>query len=117
MLLYGLLDFQVGATEEEIDRLPKFKFQTTGDIQKVNGDIQESCGGIMTECDTDSPIEHALSKEHAVSFSHWQMFSYDHIYTFGRTVSYWTLIFWLEASVDLILIWQIQFQSDKEYWT
>ncbi|KAH7522621.1 E3 ubiquitin-protein ligase At1g63170 isoform X2 [Ziziphus jujuba] len=63
-ILYVITD-QVGATEEEIDRLPKFKFQTTGDIQKVNGDIQESCGGIMTECDTDSPIEHALSKEHA----------------------------------------------------
>lgn len=33
---------------------------------KTDGDIQGACGGIMTECGTDSPIEHVLSQEDAV---------------------------------------------------
>ncbi|KAL7214458.1 hypothetical protein ACSBR1_026799 [Camellia fascicularis] len=52
-----------GATKEDIERLPKYKFQRIGDFEKQNGEIQESFGGIITECDTDSPIEHVLSPE------------------------------------------------------
>jgi len=37
---------QEGATTEEIDRLLKFKFHKTGDYEKVNGEIQESFGGM-----------------------------------------------------------------------
>lgn len=59
---------QEGATKEEIDHLPKYKFRTISDFEKVNGEIQESFGGIMTECDTSTPTEHVLSQEDAVSF-------------------------------------------------
>lgn len=58
---------QEGATKEEMDHLPKYKFRKISDFEKVNGEIQESFGGIMTECDTDTPTEHAPSQEDAVS--------------------------------------------------
>ncbi|KAE7999807.1 hypothetical protein FH972_004202 [Carpinus fangiana] len=63
-ILYVVTD-QEGATEEEIDRLPKYKFRKIGDVEKVNGDTQESFGGMMTECDTDTPTERVLSQEDA----------------------------------------------------
>ncbi|KAM1103335.1 hypothetical protein ACFX13_012108 [Malus domestica] len=52
-------------TREEIDRLPKYKFRKIPDFDKVNGEIQESFGGVMTECDTTTPTEHVLSLEDA----------------------------------------------------
>lgn len=74
-LICGIISFYVykkeGATKEEIDRLPKYKFQRTSDVEKVDGEIQESYGGIMTECDTDTPIERVLSQEDAVSYNIW----------------------------------------------
>ena len=63
-----LLSSQEGATKEDIDRLPKFKFQRTPDVEKVNGEIQESFGGVMIECNSDPPAERVLSQEDAVSF-------------------------------------------------
>uniref|UniRef100_A0A6N2LNS4 RING-type E3 ubiquitin transferase n=1 Tax=Salix viminalis TaxID=40686 RepID=A0A6N2LNS4_SALVM len=54
---------QEGASKEEIDRLIKYKFHRRGDCEKVNDESQESFGGMMTECDTDTPIERALSHE------------------------------------------------------
>ncbi|CAL5382891.1 unnamed protein product [Camellia sinensis] len=63
-ILYAVAD-QEGATKEDIERLPKYKFRRIGDFEKQNGEIQESFGGIITECDTDSPIEHVLSPENA----------------------------------------------------
>ncbi|XP_021280905.1 E3 ubiquitin-protein ligase At1g63170 [Herrania umbratica] len=63
-ILYALTDRE-GATEEEIDRLPKYKFHRVGDFEKVNGEIQESREGIMTECNTDTPAEQILSHEDA----------------------------------------------------
>lgn len=54
---------QEGATKEEIERLPKYKFNRTGDVEKVNGDLQESTGGMMTKCDTDAPTERFLRSE------------------------------------------------------
>ncbi|KAL7258870.1 hypothetical protein ACSBR1_004890 [Camellia fascicularis] len=63
-ILYAVAD-QEGATKEDIERLPKYKFKRIGEFEKQNGEIQESFGGIMTECDTDTPIEHVLSLEDA----------------------------------------------------
>nr|GMD34794.1 E3 ubiquitin-protein ligase At1g63170-like [Ipomoea batatas] len=64
-ILYAVAD-QEGATKEDIERLPKYKFKRLGDFEKQNGEIQESFGGVMTECDTDSPIEHVLPPEDAL---------------------------------------------------
>nr|GMD62042.1 E3 ubiquitin-protein ligase At1g63170-like [Ipomoea batatas] len=66
-ILYAVAD-QEGATKEDIEQLPKYKFRKLGDFEKQNGEIQESFGGVMTECDTDSPTEHVLPMEDAVSF-------------------------------------------------
>ncbi|CAI9785990.1 unnamed protein product [Fraxinus pennsylvanica] len=63
-ILYAVAD-QEGATKEDIERLPKYKFRRIGDFDKQSGEIQESFGGIMTECDTDSPAEHILPLEDA----------------------------------------------------
>ncbi|PIN21997.1 hypothetical protein CDL12_05297 [Handroanthus impetiginosus] len=63
-ILYAVAD-QEGATKEDIERLPRYKFQKIGDFGKRNGEIQESFGGIMTKCDTDSPTEHVLPLEDA----------------------------------------------------
>ncbi|KAG6427123.1 hypothetical protein SASPL_111363 [Salvia splendens] len=63
-ILYAVAD-QEGATKEDIERLPKFRFRKIGDFEKQNGDTQESFGGIITECDTDSPTEHVLPLDDA----------------------------------------------------
>ncbi|XP_071717733.1 E3 ubiquitin-protein ligase At1g63170-like [Rutidosis leptorrhynchoides] len=63
-ILYAVAD-QEGATKDDIDRLPKFKFKRIDDFEKENGEIQKGYGGIMVECDTDAPIERALSEEDA----------------------------------------------------
>ncbi|KAK3038081.1 hypothetical protein RJ639_031635 [Escallonia herrerae] len=63
-ILYAVAD-QEGATKDDIERLGKYKFRRIGDFDKQNGEIQESFGGIMTECDTDSPVEHVLPREDA----------------------------------------------------
>ncbi|KAK4266771.1 hypothetical protein QN277_023648 [Acacia crassicarpa] len=56
-----------GATVEEINRLPKYKFRSPDEFSADDdGDAQASCcKGIMTECGSDTPAEHALSKEDA----------------------------------------------------
>ncbi|GLT77584.1 hypothetical protein SLA2020_491540 [Shorea laevis] len=63
-ILYALTDRE-GATDEEIDQLPKYKFKSAGDFDKVNGEFQDSHGGIITECNSDMPIERVLSHEDA----------------------------------------------------
>ncbi|XP_023540887.1 E3 ubiquitin-protein ligase At1g12760-like [Cucurbita pepo subsp. pepo] len=63
-LLYAVAD-QEGATKEDIEQLSKFKFRKLDDAEKFSADLHEPLGGIMTECGTDSPIEHALSQEDA----------------------------------------------------
>ncbi|KAH7544920.1 hypothetical protein FEM48_Zijuj01G0037000 [Ziziphus jujuba var. spinosa] len=63
-ILYVVTD-QEGATREEIDQVPKFKYRKISDVEKVNGELQESIGGIMTECDTDRPNERVLPQEDA----------------------------------------------------
>ncbi|XP_024440144.1 E3 ubiquitin-protein ligase At1g63170 isoform X1 [Populus trichocarpa] len=68
-ILYAMTDPQEGATAEEIDRLPKYKFCRAEAFEKVDGENPEICGGMMTECDNDTPIERAVSHEDAVSIS------------------------------------------------
>lgn len=58
---------QEGATKEDIEGLPRYKFRKIGEFEKQNGEIQGPFGGVMTECDTDSPTEHVLPLEDAVS--------------------------------------------------
>ena len=61
---------QEGATKEDIDQLTKFKFRKVGESEKHNFDEEQAqgdSGGVMTECGTDSPLEHTLSREDTVS--------------------------------------------------
>ncbi|KAK8956475.1 E3 ubiquitin-protein ligase [Platanthera guangdongensis] len=61
-ILYAVAD-QEGASEDDIHRLPKFKFQRAVDVEKKN-EIQRSCGGIMSECGNPQNEVH-LSSENA----------------------------------------------------
>ncbi|XP_050203286.1 E3 ubiquitin-protein ligase At1g63170 [Mercurialis annua] len=63
-ILYAMTDRE-GATKEEIEQLPTYKFRRIGDFEKVDGEIQVTLGGIMTECVNDSPTERLLSHEDA----------------------------------------------------
>ncbi|KAI3894089.1 hypothetical protein MKX03_013286 [Papaver bracteatum] len=63
-ILYAVAD-QEGASKDDIDQLPKFKFRKIGDFEKQSGEVQGPFGGIMTECNTDAPVEHVLSLENA----------------------------------------------------
>ncbi|CAA0394767.1 unnamed protein product [Arabidopsis thaliana] len=57
-ILYAVAD-QEGASKNDIDQMPKFRFTKTGNVEKLSGKAR----GIMTECGTDSPIERSLSPE------------------------------------------------------
>ncbi|KAL3743473.1 hypothetical protein ACJRO7_018724 [Eucalyptus globulus] len=63
-ILYAVAD-QEGATQEEINQLPRYKFRRVGDYDKTNEETQPSSGGIMMECDGGTSIERALSQEDA----------------------------------------------------
>ncbi|KAI3713387.1 hypothetical protein L1987_71964 [Smallanthus sonchifolius] len=63
-VLYAVAD-QEGASKEDIELLPKFTFRRDGGAGKTNDEIQGLCGGVMTECGTNTPIEHVLSPEDA----------------------------------------------------
>ncbi|WZY91132.1 hypothetical protein YC2023_047867 [Brassica napus] len=63
-VLYALAE-QEGASDEEIERLPRFKFLTVRNSEKVNGEILETHGGIMTQLGVDSPSERVLSSDEA----------------------------------------------------
>ncbi|KAG7646094.1 E3 ubiquitin-protein ligase [Arabidopsis thaliana] len=64
-VLYAVAD-QEGASKEDIEQLTKFKFRKLGDANKhTNDEAQGTTEGIMTECGTDSPIEHTLLQEDA----------------------------------------------------
>lgn len=63
-ILYAVAE-QEGASKEDIDQLPKYKFRKICNFEKVNGEVQGTFGGIMTECDTETPIEHVLPLDNA----------------------------------------------------
>ncbi|KAG6499193.1 hypothetical protein ZIOFF_038949 [Zingiber officinale] len=65
-ILYAVAD-QEGASEEDICQLPKYKFRKIEDSEKLD-ELSGRFSGIMTECGSDPPVEHALSAEDAVSF-------------------------------------------------
>uniref|UniRef100_A0A2P2KMC4 RING-type E3 ubiquitin transferase n=1 Tax=Rhizophora mucronata TaxID=61149 RepID=A0A2P2KMC4_RHIMU len=67
-ILYAVAD-QEGATTEDIEQLSKFSFRRVGCDEKLASGVQGPLGGIMTECGTDSPVEHAISQEDAVHCS------------------------------------------------
>ncbi|CAI8598442.1 unnamed protein product [Vicia faba] len=62
-ILYAVTD-QEGATKEEIDLLPKYKFRIIKELKK-EGDAQESSRGVMTECESGSASEHIIALEDA----------------------------------------------------
>lgn len=55
---------QQGASKEDVEQLTKYEFRRIGDVDKLKG----SSGGIMAECNRDTPSEHVLSEEDAVCF-------------------------------------------------
>ncbi|XP_056849380.1 E3 ubiquitin-protein ligase At1g63170 isoform X3 [Raphanus sativus] len=63
-VLYAVAE-QEGASKEDINQLTKFKFRKVGvstfDEEQAKGDS----GGVMTECGTDSPLQHTLPHEDA----------------------------------------------------
>ncbi|CAN8280619.1 unnamed protein product [Cochlearia groenlandica] len=63
-ILYALAD-QEGAPDEAIERLSKYKFLTVKSSEKVNGEIQETRGGIMTQVGGDSQTERVISGDNA----------------------------------------------------
>uniref|UniRef100_A0A1J3FBB8 RING-type E3 ubiquitin transferase n=1 Tax=Noccaea caerulescens TaxID=107243 RepID=A0A1J3FBB8_NOCCA len=63
-ILYALADRE-GASDEEIERLPKFKFLSVRNSEKVNGELRETHGGLMTQLGVDSPTERVLSSDEA----------------------------------------------------
>ena len=67
-ICFNTMKYQEGASKEDIEQLTKFKFRKVGDVNKHAGDeAQGNADGIMTECGTDSPVEHTLLQEDAVS--------------------------------------------------
>lgn len=63
-ILYAVAD-QEGASRENVELLSKYKFRRSGDIDQLSGEIQGPFAGVMTECDTDTPIEHSILREDA----------------------------------------------------
>ncbi|KAK7308992.1 hypothetical protein RJT34_05379 [Clitoria ternatea] len=63
-LLYAVAD-QEGASKEDIEQLSKFKFRKIKTNEKLTSTAEGPVGGIMTECQADSPVEHVLAEEDA----------------------------------------------------
>ena len=62
---------QEGASKEDIEQLTKFKFRKVGRVNKHAGDdAQANTEGKMTECGTDSPLEHTILQDDAVSLDY-----------------------------------------------
>ncbi|KAK9053157.1 hypothetical protein SSX86_029787 [Deinandra increscens subsp. villosa] len=64
-VLYAVADQQEGASKEDIEMLPKFTFRRDAGAGKSNDEIQGLYGGVMTECGTNTPIQHVLLPEDA----------------------------------------------------
>ncbi|GMJ10958.1 hypothetical protein like AT4G11680 [Hibiscus trionum] len=63
-ILYVVAD-QEGASKEDIDQLPKYKFRKIGNGEKCASDVQGPVGGVIIECGIDSPMERVLSEDDA----------------------------------------------------
>ncbi|XP_039045991.1 E3 ubiquitin-protein ligase At1g12760-like isoform X1 [Hibiscus syriacus] len=63
-ILYAVAD-QEGASKEDIDQLPIYKFRKIGKGEKFAGDVKGPVGGVITECCIDSPMERVLSEDDA----------------------------------------------------
>ncbi|XP_039011452.1 E3 ubiquitin-protein ligase At1g12760-like isoform X2 [Hibiscus syriacus] len=63
-ILYAVAD-QEGASKEDIDQLPIYKFRKIGKGEKFAGDVEGPVGGVITECGIDSPMERVLSEDDA----------------------------------------------------
>lgn len=63
-ILYVLAD-RGGASQEEIELLPKYTFHWIGSEEKISEEAPGPFGGIMKECGTNSPIERSLTAEDA----------------------------------------------------
>lgn len=99
---YNYAYIQEGATKEDVEQLSKFKFRKVDDAEKFSTDVQEPLGGIMTECDTDSPIERALSQEDAVCMPY-----HDHI----RNLQLCQALIMLQTRIGLISSHVLVFQE------
>ncbi|KAL4364014.1 hypothetical protein GQ457_04G031940 [Hibiscus cannabinus] len=67
-----------GAADEEIDRLPKYKFRRIGDLGEVDAETQESHEGIMTECNCDTPSQRILPLQEAAFYGCWFFHAYEY---------------------------------------
>jgi len=61
---------QGGASKEDIELLPKYIFHQIGSEQKVSDEAPGPCEGVITECETDSPIVRRLTADDAVSLTY-----------------------------------------------
>lgn len=61
-ILYAVAD-QEGASREDIEQLPKYKFRKTCHVDKQNSETRRCKGGIMIECGTATPTEHVLAPD------------------------------------------------------
>ncbi|KAL4360497.1 hypothetical protein GQ457_04G037730 [Hibiscus cannabinus] len=63
-ILYAVAD-QEGASKEDIDQLPRYKFRKIGNVEKYACDVQGPVGGVITECGINSPMERVLCEDDA----------------------------------------------------
>ena len=61
---YNYIIYQEGATKEEVDQLPKYRFRIIKEFKKES-DIEESSRGIMTESESETATEHVIALEDA----------------------------------------------------
>ncbi|KAL0339405.1 UNVERIFIED_CONTAM: E3 ubiquitin-protein ligase [Sesamum angustifolium] len=91
-ILYAVAD-QEGASKEDIQRLPRLKFRKISDFEKQTGESEGSFGGILMECDTDSPAEHVLPLEDALIYHTTLLLNVDELYFYG-SYGDWSSISW-----------------------
>lgn len=67
LCMVRMLAFAVFLMFSEIERLPKSKFLSVRNLEKVNGEMRETHGEIMTQLGLGSPTERVLSSDEARS--------------------------------------------------
>ncbi|XP_078447852.1 E3 ubiquitin-protein ligase At1g12760-like [Wolffia australiana] len=61
-ILYAVAD-QEGASDEDISKLPRYKFRRFGDADKLGGESSGPFGGMVAGSSSEGPMEHVLSEE------------------------------------------------------